>query len=92
MIQGIGCVFKIPLVFWGKVHAIVLLRRWARSYSCCFRGLQARQVEEHEDLANCLLVSFNSRGGENILKQNLKSQSVFQCVLEDSVLSFSWCI
>lgn len=26
MIQGISCVFKIPLTFWGKMHGIVSLR------------------------------------------------------------------
>lgn len=73
------CVFEIPLVLWGKVHLIVFL---------CPRPalLSAAFLAGHKDPANCLLVSVNSRGREDILENTESSSgSVWKCVSENSV-------
>lgn len=45
--------FKIPLIFWGKVHFIVC----SECIFAAFLDLRTRQVEEHKGLAVSQFIS-----------------------------------
>ena len=86
MIQGINCVFKIPLIFWGKVHLIVFLCHRAGFYFCGFSG-PLNQAGYKIWLIDSQFLS--TREAEKILNRILNLNQCIKCIFRKLSLSFS---